>query len=167
MNLCGDAHYLYMYSYDPNKIDNLKANIKGIELNDFGFMYVLVKDRLIYDPESNVEYRYSAGNFANIQNPSIDAPRSIAYIIRDNNPDTLYLIHNNVIKKDYELTDNPCNVQDSVLLSKGISWFPQKMHRVNKIDYKRFDNEYLEKINLKEPWKDTWLTHPKKLFHHL
>lgn len=159
---CGWVHYLYLYSYDPYKYSsNFKEDVIPIYINNFESKYFIIQEPLLYDPGKRFEYKFGSFSTANEWS---NFSRGIFYVMGDNNSDTLYLSNNVLIKEDYTLNGHNCNVQDSTLLSKGVNWFPPKMHRVSKIEYERFDKDLQQQINLKEPWKGTHLNgqHPRE-----
>lgn len=148
------VRYVFLYGNDPDKLrDNLKEDVFSIDINSFDTRYCVLENMQAYVETP----RFNMGGFELSVDLFNEPTRRVSYVKGDNNSDTLGLVGIGRMKnKEYyfDYSYDYINVQDSVLLSKGIVWFPPEMHRVDKIDYKKF-GEQLQHINLKEPWKGT------------
>lgn len=154
--------YIYLYgNEEPIYGDNFERKVVFIDINTVEARYCVLENRYV----GEVPPPFRMGGFESTLDLFNNPDKRIAYVKEKDNPDTLYLAGGGLINDDYSrhLESSYINVQDSVLKSKGIVWFPPEMHRVKEIDYKKFGKR-LQYINLKDPWKGTTNGNPKKIW---
>ncbi len=134
-----DLHLLYVCLYGNEKYgNNFEREVLSIDINDLDTRYIVLEDSQAYEkkPQLKTGWFMPIGDVWNAPN------RSVSYIRKKNNPDTLSLVIDGVIRErkgnDQYYGYDWRNVQDSAMISKGIVWFPLEMYRVERIDYKKF-----------------------------
>lgn len=154
MRYFSDLRYVYLYgNEEPIYRSNIESEVISIDINNPDTRYCVLESKELYTQKP----QFKKGWFMPIGDLRNNPNRSVSYIKKNENSDTLSLIHIGVIRGHndyYDQYPNPQNVQDSAMQSKGIVWFPPKMYRVEKIDYKKF-GKGLQNLNLKDPWKGT------------